>query len=535
MVFTMAQTTAFFEAADQMGMPADTREQLANEGIDSVSDLSDFDKDTLTQVADNLRRPGGRIANPDPNAPPGATIAQPPFVFGAKTQKRLLAACDMVRYYEMIARELSASNMRWDPVIKNFTQQWKALKDRKDGEAPEVPKITKTLSIIKWTEAFTDFLHRKIGVRMVPLAYVVREVVIPLAPPPLATNLPYCEQHGSVEGELIARASHAHPLFRDDNSAVYYLLEEATRGTSYAPTIKPYQRKKQGREAWRSLVNQYAGEDKWQSELKRQDELLHNRQWKGQSNFSLEKFIAQHRNAFVSMRQCAEHVTFQLPNERTRVAYLLDAVQCNDPGLQAAMAQVRTDSEAEGKMNDFEATASYLLQYDPVSKKRAAGTKRGLSAISEVTGEDSADISSVSQGGRPKTSVGKSGVEFRYYKSPEYNLLSSEQKSELKDYRDNKGGTHGRSPSPRKSRNVSRDDSKQKKWIASAVEKQLAKTQGNQDDDSTETDFKSYIMSLISDSKKANTTTATTASVTIPTPPKVTLNSILRKVKSKRV
>jgi hypothetical protein len=534
MVFTIAQTTLFFEAADQMGIPADTREQLAQEGIEQVSDLSDFDKDTLTQVADNLRRPGGRTANPDPNAPPGATIAQPPFIFGAKSQKRLLAACDMVRYYETIARELSASNMRWEPVIKNFSQQWKALKDRKDGEAPEVPKITKTLSIIKWTEAFTDFLHRKIGVRMVPLAYVVREAVLPPAPQPLATNLPHSEQYGSVEGELIARASHAHPLFRDDNSAVYFLLEEATRGTSYAPTIKPYQREKQGRDAWRSLVNQYAGEDKWQSELKRQDELLHNRQWKGQSNFSLEKFIAQHRNAFVSMRQCAEHVTFQLPNERTRVSYLLDAVQCNDPGLQAAMAQVRTDSDADGKMNDFEATASYLLQYDPVSKKRAAGAKRGLSAISEVTGEDSADISSVSQGGRSKTSVGKSGVEFRYYKTPEYNLLTADQKSELHDYRDNKRGSSGRQSATKKPRSHTREENKQKKWIASAVEKQLAKSQGTQDDDSTETDFKSYIMSLLSESKKPTPATATTASVTTPTPPKVTLNSILRKVKAKR-
>jgi hypothetical protein len=87
-------------------------------------------------------------------------------------------------------------------------------------------------------------------------------------------------------------------------------------------------------------MTQYAGEDKWQSELKHQDELLHKRQWKGQSNFSLEKSIAQHRNAFLSMRQFTEHITFQLPNDQTRVSYLLDTIQCNDPGLQAAMAQV---------------------------------------------------------------------------------------------------------------------------------------------------------------------------------------------------
>jgi hypothetical protein len=64
-------------------------------------------------------------------------------------------------------------------------------------------------------------------------------------------------------------------------------------------------------------------------------------------------------------------------------------------------------------MNDFEATALYLLPYDPVSKKRAVGAKRGLSVISEVTGEDSTDFSPVYQGGRTKAYVGKFGAEFR--------------------------------------------------------------------------------------------------------------------------
>ena len=93
-----------------------------------------------------------------------------------------------------------------------------------------------------------------------------------------------------MEGDLVNRASHNHPLFREDNAEVYYLLEEATRGTSYAASLKPYQRAKDGRGAYFSLRNQYAGRDKWEAELKRQDNLLHTRVWKGQSNFSLEKF-----------------------------------------------------------------------------------------------------------------------------------------------------------------------------------------------------------------------------------------------------
>ena len=38
----------------------------------------------------------------------------------------------------------------------------------------------------------------------------------------------------------------------------------------------------------------------------------------GQSNFSLENFISQHRNAYVSMQASAEHVQYQLPNKHSR-------------------------------------------------------------------------------------------------------------------------------------------------------------------------------------------------------------------------
>ena len=91
-----------------------------------------------------------------------------------------------------------------------------------------------------------------------------------------------------------------------------------------------------------ALTKQYAGNNKWEVEIRKQDDLLHTCVWKCQSNFPLEGFIAQHCNAFVSMQQGAEHISYQLPNELTRVGYLLEGIQCPDPGLQAAMVSVRT-------------------------------------------------------------------------------------------------------------------------------------------------------------------------------------------------
>jgi hypothetical protein len=76
--------------------------------------------------------------------------------------------------------------------------------------------------------------------------YLIREVVVVPAARPCATGLPYAEEFGSIEVELIQRATHTHPLFRDDNALLYYLLEEATRGTSYSASIKSFQRPKDG-------------------------------------------------------------------------------------------------------------------------------------------------------------------------------------------------------------------------------------------------------------------------------------------------
>ena len=66
MVFTAAQRTAFFKNNDQMGIPHAMVMQLQDKGITRPDDLMDFDKDTIIQIADNLRCPARRIPDPTP-------------------------------------------------------------------------------------------------------------------------------------------------------------------------------------------------------------------------------------------------------------------------------------------------------------------------------------------------------------------------------------------------------------------------------------------------------------------------------------
>ena len=82
---------------------------------------------------------------------------------------------------------------------------------------------------------------------MIPLAYVICEHMNPLGvAPPRATRQSHLEEHGSVEMDMIMRASHDHALFREDNAKVYFKLDEATRKTMYTALIKLYQRTKNG-------------------------------------------------------------------------------------------------------------------------------------------------------------------------------------------------------------------------------------------------------------------------------------------------
>ena len=63
---------------------------------------------------------------------------------------RLFAASKIVRYYEVVGRELTAANMKWSETIKVFSQHFKALEDRKmESDIPDVPKITKSLAVTK--------------------------------------------------------------------------------------------------------------------------------------------------------------------------------------------------------------------------------------------------------------------------------------------------------------------------------------------------------------------------------------------------
>eukprot|EP00957_Ditylum_brightwellii_P079027 6010557-Ditylum_brightwellii.AAC.1 len=80
-----------------MEVTKETLAQLGLEGIKKVEGLAEFSKDNWKQVTDNLKRPGGRMKNPDKvhgdNNP--STIPQTLYPFRVRMQKRLQEASEL--------------------------------------------------------------------------------------------------------------------------------------------------------------------------------------------------------------------------------------------------------------------------------------------------------------------------------------------------------------------------------------------------------------------------------------------------------
>ena len=309
-------------------------------------------------------------------------------------------------------------------------------------DKPEIPKLTKNTSVPKWYESLRIVLTRILGVRLIPLIYVLRKYVhVPVQAPTLLTGKPYSADITSVVNELISRAGHDHPEYDEDNAQVLAIVDEAVRGTVYSSAISKARRAQDGRAAVATIIEQYAGKDKWEADRKRAEDTIRTSKWLGNTNYKLDSYIIRHRNAYNALVQCREHVHVEMPTEHRRVELLLDAIKgCNDATLRAASAAIEQNEDQAGPYYNFEKAASILQKADPVARKEVESKKkRPATQISEVNAQDNNKTKSVTISGaaakaKLKDGVGSTGVEFRFYKKGEYAKLTDAQKEELREY-----------------------------------------------------------------------------------------------------
>jgi hypothetical protein len=431
--FTNIQLTNFFTNGPQMSLTAAVRLRLSQEGLTTVDDFTDFKEDQLLDAFKNMRTsiPGvaaiPAVLDADNNVVVDAIPAIapiPPTLVSAKCGLRLKIASQAFHYYKSIEREVTPANMNYTQVLKDFYTEYESVIALSSEAKPDVPLLHKNNTPLKWIESFRDCLFRTYGLRKTPLLYVVRKTVevLPEAEDALLLHKAYGTS-GSILDELIARLAHDDPLYKSDNATVYSMLEEATRGTVYASTVKPHSRRKDGRSAWLSMLSSHAGNDKWEQLQQARSLFMMNTKWNGR-NYSLEKFTGMHRSSYVQLQEASTHVHFQLPTEHTRVGYLLSNITNADPDLKAALASIRIDTN--GMRGDFEAAVAFILPVDPYSKQKR-------------TSDKTANVSDANA--LQNKSQSRTGVDLRWHNPDEYKKLTKEQRIELYAWQRSKDGS----------------------------------------------------------------------------------------------
>ena len=400
--------------------PRERREAIQEQGLNTINDLLEFDKESIDTLCYAVRKPGGTIPDPDPNAAANATIPNPGYSVPAICEKRLIAAAYTAKMYEMIGRPITADTLS-RARIKRYEAHKTLMDDHEDPE--KLPQVSKTFGIVKAMDLVPSHLRDRLGVRKVPLSYVIRDVVAPGDAPLPAARMPTAQNFNSISDELIHYTPHSGDEYAEDNAKVFQILQDMVAGTSYETSVKSYQRRRDGRGAYLALLQHNLGSSKWDKILEDAETYVSKREWNGRNQrFSLKSHINKHREAHNDMVHASQHVEYALPNEHTRVGRLIKSITTKEPAIVSALTHIMGNNQ---QRNDFETAADFLL----------------LTAPSNTNMSNNQRVSATNTNNNTKNG-GKTSVELRYYSKSEYAKLSNEQKKELHEMRKKKKGNN---------------------------------------------------------------------------------------------
>ena len=113
------------------------------EDINDPEDLFYFSADDLYSLFESMKKTVGSADNK------GDYTADHPMHISTKSKRRVIVADNDTRYYTQVRRSITPDNMSWR-TLANFDMQWQALLKQDKQDDPEVPKLGKNGSILKW-------------------------------------------------------------------------------------------------------------------------------------------------------------------------------------------------------------------------------------------------------------------------------------------------------------------------------------------------------------------------------------------------
>jgi hypothetical protein len=400
---------------------------VTNQGMDTLDEFRIMDETEIESLCRVCRKPGGttqvndvRVNHPGHNVPMKAENNLKLMAFYLKFQHNTSTT--------VTPADITVENVRGLHALK----QWQ--EDHKDLPAPEIPNKDWPRNF----EAIEEWMRGCLGVTGIPLAYVIRAELDPMAPP--------CGTWPSNQDKLIGRAPIRtvaadgtitwDPTFITDRTRVWELLSTVTRDLDYCWTyVRPAQRTRDGRMAYLALKTHYLGQNYVDQMASAAETKLANTFYNGETrNFPFEKYVRVHVEQHTILQGLVEHGYTGI-DPRSKVRYLNNGVKTKmlDTVKTAIMSNPALRS-------DFDACVNLYTEFIQQAKDNNAKTI-GIAQVS-TSGEGDNNNNNL----KPDMSV-----EDRYYTSTEYKALSRAKKLGLKAKRKSRG--HNASESRGKGKN----------------------------------------------------------------------------------
>ena len=157
-------------------------------------------------------------------------------------------------------------------------------------------KLVKNTTLSKWDNSIKVHAAQLFGAGKATIEYFLRTNDAVVAPhPPLMMDHSYSAAVGYIQVKNTLSLSLNHTLYRDDSKSFFAILDVALRITTYEASIKPFQRNGNGHGAYKALIDQHAGKDKWVRILRDSKTYVNERKLDGTTSYLLQAHIEKCR------------------------------------------------------------------------------------------------------------------------------------------------------------------------------------------------------------------------------------------------
>ena len=467
----MTELVALRAALTRMGFsPAVASFITDTQGMNDLDEFLLLDDEGVGTLCKAVRRPGGQIPNPAfaaagtaaAAAAAGipANISNPGYVVSTRAETNLKLMCYFLRYRRSTSRDTEAAVITLDAV--------RSLKTHKDWEAHHVDVAAPEINDKDWArtfEAIDEWLRGCLGeFSKIPLAYVIRDNAAIAADPVAPATWP------SRVDEMIERAPHGEDtFFPADNVTVWEKISALTRSHECWTYVRPAQRTRNGRMAYRALKNHYLGPNNTNHQANEAETKLMDSSYHGEKRrWNFEKYVWMHQDQHTILQSLVQHGYAGI-DERSKVRHLLDGIKTNE--LDTAKGQIWASPALQNNFDDC-----VTLFQDFINNRRTATTRTSTIAMvgTKRTRED---------GGVTDAEPNMS-ADDRYYTGKEYASLSKAKKLGLKLKRQKRGHKPGNKSKPRAAAPKSTIADRTTTRIIKALSKLIA-TETQSEDDNT--------------------------------------------------